>query len=243
MANTSPDKEAVRASLSKDTRNISAIWNEAIRKYNETAREDKKTANGVLITPNYKDAQAMKVFGNNEMQRFEKFRDDGKKMGKLKTLFMQNIDFIEAGSKQLLSAVSASFPPALAISTAMTFVLSGFRSVSADYDMVVNFFEDMNNFLQRVTIIAERVPRKDAYQNALMDVFASMLSLCGAARNYIVLGKFSRYRSFRNSLLTRSREMGNQFSFWRRYSAQRRSSANGHFFSSIAVRYRTRHLG
>jgi len=215
MTATIVDKNALRAELAKDSRSVSDIWNKAIEKYNETAREDRKTADGVLTvrvltTPNFRDTQAMKMFGNREATNFDKFRSDNKKIDKVRTLFMQNIDFIEAGSKQILGAVTASFPPALAISTAMTFVLSAFRSVSADYDVVVNFFEDMNNFLQRVTIIAERVPRKEAYRNALMDVFTSILSLCAAARQYIVQGRFSTYVSTNKPLLTRSREVGDK---------------------------------
>lgn len=133
MASTIPDKKAIKAEIEADPRNISAVWTEAITEYNTTANEDKKTADGVLTTrllslPNYKDTRAMKAFGEKEAQKFDKFRDSNGKIDKVRKLFMQNIDFIEAGSKQILGAVNTSFPPAVVISTAMTFVLSAFRT-------------------------------------------------------------------------------------------------------------------
>lgn len=66
------------------------------------------------------------------------------------------------------------------------------KQVSADYDVVTAFFEDMNAFLQRITILESRLPKYPAYRNCLMDVFTSVLSLCGFATKYIELGRFSR---------------------------------------------------
>lgn len=58
--------------------------------------------------------------------------------------------------------------------------------------MVVVFFEDMNSFLERVTILETRLPSSKAYQNCLMDVFTSFLTLTGYAHKYIELGRFSK---------------------------------------------------
>lgn len=191
MTTTALNKEAVKANLVADSRDISTVWNEAINLYDQNANDHKEGERVTLTRRTFKDAQAMKNFGIEEMQKFRSWRHKDEKTDKLRTLFMDNIDYIDAGSKQLLNAVSASFPPALAISTAMTFVLTGFKSQHADYDVVVNFFEDMNSFLQRVTIIEKRVPAKKAYQNALIDVFTAMLSLCAVARKYVMTGRFS----------------------------------------------------
>ena len=67
------------------------------------------------------------------------------------------------------------------------------KQVSADYDVVTSFFEDMNAFLQRITILESRLPRYKAYRNCLMDVFTSVLAMCGFATKYIELGRFSEY--------------------------------------------------
>jgi hypothetical protein len=66
------------------------------------------------------------------------------------------------------------------------------KQVSADYDVVIAFFEDMNSFLQRITIIETRMPKYPAYRNSLMDVFTSLLKMCGFATRYVELGRFSK---------------------------------------------------
>lgn len=51
----------------------------------------------------------------------------------------------------------------------------------------------MNSFLQRITILESRLPNYPAYRNCLMDVFTSLLEMCGFATKYIELGRFSKF--------------------------------------------------
>lgn len=185
MAASSIDKKAIKAELDADKRNIATLWNEAVRLYTVDTGND-------LVSPKFKDTKAMIDFGTSEMNAFHHYRHDGSKVDKLRSLFMKNISYVESGSSMLLNAASTSFPPAAAINTAMTYVLTACKAVSAQYDIVINFFEDLNNFLERVTIIEKRVPRQPAYQNTLMDVFASFLRMCGLAHKLILLGRFSK---------------------------------------------------
>jgi hypothetical protein len=67
------------------------------------------------------------------------------------------------------------------------------KQVSADYDVVTAFFEDMNAFLQRITILESRLPDYPAYRNCLMDVFTSVLEMCGFATKYIQLKRFKKW--------------------------------------------------
>lgn len=53
-------------------------------------------------------------------------------------------------------------------------------------------FEDMNAFLERITILKSRLPSDPAYRNCLMDVFTSFLAMCAFATKYIELGRFSK---------------------------------------------------
>ena len=57
----------------------------------------------------------------------------------------------------------------------------------------VVFFNDMNIFLKRITILETRLPKYKAYQNCLMEVFSSFLSLCGVAQKYIELKRFKKW--------------------------------------------------
>lgn len=45
----------------------------------------------------------------------------------------------------------------------------------------------MNAFLQRITILESRLPAYPAYRNCLMDVFTSILKMCGFATKYFHL--------------------------------------------------------
>lgn len=76
--------------------------------------------------------------------------------------------------------------------------------MSADYDVVVVFFDGMNSFLQRVVILETRLPPHKAYQNCLMDVFTSFLTLTGYAHKYIELGRFSKHPEGHLDFLTKS---------------------------------------
>lgn len=59
--------------------------------------------------------------------------------------------------------------------------------------MVTAFFEDLNAFLQRITILESRLPSYPAYRNCLMDVFTAVLAMCGFATKYIQLRRFSKW--------------------------------------------------
>lgn len=59
--------------------------------------------------------------------------------------------------------------------------------------MVTAFFEDMNSFLQRVSILEARLPAYRAYQACLMDVFTSLLTMCAFARKFIKLGRLKKW--------------------------------------------------
>ncbi|KAL6864636.1 hypothetical protein J3F83DRAFT_742527 [Trichoderma novae-zelandiae] len=185
MAANGGEEKAVPEDLENDTRNVADLWKQALQQY--------KGIVGFDLQPKFNNVQAMIEFGTNEMNSFHKFRHNSKKVDKLRSLFAANIDYIDKGAQQLISAAVPAFPPAAAIGTAITYLLSACRQVSADYDVVVVFFDDMNSFLERVVILETRLPSHKAYQNCLMDVFTSFLTLTGYAHKYIELGRFKKW--------------------------------------------------
>ncbi|KAM3425267.1 hypothetical protein BST61_g7215 [Cercospora zeina] len=158
-------------------------------------RSSKKTPEMWLtyLQPRFANVNEMISFGAKEMNGFHSFRHNQKKVDKLRSLFMANIGYIESGAQQLVAAATPAFPPAAAIGTALTYMLSACKQVSADYDVVNAFFEDMNAFLQRITILESRLPAYPAYRNCLMDVFTSILKMCGFATKYIELGRLKKW--------------------------------------------------
>ncbi|EEU37966.1 uncharacterized protein NECHADRAFT_84310 [Fusarium vanettenii 77-13-4] len=180
-------KKELEEQLKNDNRDVADLWKEALKSY--------KGVVGFDLQRKFDNVQGMLDFGTDQMNNFHKFRHDKGKVDRLRTLFASNLDLVEQGANQIISAASPAFPPAAAIGTALTYLLQACRSVSADYDIVIVFFDDMNSFLTRITILETRLPKYKAYQNCLMEVFTSILTMCGFAHKYIELGRFKKWIS------------------------------------------------
>ncbi|KAH7136344.1 hypothetical protein EDB81DRAFT_693393 [Dactylonectria macrodidyma] len=198
MASGADPSAGLPDDLKSDKRDVADLWKEALKSY--------KGIVGFDLEQKFENVDAMIAKGTQEMNNFHKFRHNDKKVDKLRTLFATNLDYLEKGAQQLISAATPAFPPAAAIGTAVTYMLTACRQVSADYDIVVVFFEDMNSFLQRIVILETRLPKYKAYQNCLMDVFTSFLTMCGFAHKYIELGRFKKWIS--NLLQGEDSELG-----------------------------------
>ncbi|KAF9768835.1 hypothetical protein IL306_013811 [Fusarium sp. DS 682] len=173
--------------LKNDDRDVADLWKEALKSYESIV--------GFGLQRKFDNVQSMLDFGTDQMNNFHKFRHDKGKVDKLRSLFSANLDLVEKGANQVIAAAAPAFPPAAAIGTALTYMLQACRSVSVDYDIVIVFFEDMNSFLGRITILEKRLPQQKAYQNCLMEVFTSLLTMCGFAHKYIELGRFKKWIS------------------------------------------------
>ncbi|VZI19869.1 unnamed protein product, partial [Fusarium fujikuroi] len=173
--------------LKNDDRDVADLWKEALKSYESIV--------GFGLQRKFDNVQSMLDYGTDQMNNFHKFRHDKGKVDRLRTLFSSNLDLVEQGANQIIAAAAPAFPPAAAIGTALTYMLQACRSVSADYDIVIVFFEDMNSFLGRITILEKRLPQDKAYQNCLMEVFTSLLTMCGFAHKYIELGRFKKWIS------------------------------------------------
>lgn len=116
MASNGEEKKIVPEDLESDNRDVADLWKQALKQY--------KGIVGFDLQPKFNNVQAMIDFGTNEMNSFHKFRHNSKKVDKLRSLFAANIDYIEKGAQQLISAAVPAFPPAAAIGTAITYLLS-----------------------------------------------------------------------------------------------------------------------
>ncbi|RGP81412.1 nacht and tpr domain-containing [Fusarium longipes] len=160
---TSDSKIQLPSDLEDETRDVADLWKDALKAY--------KGIVGFDLEKKFDNVQAMIDQGTKEMNNFHSFRHNDKKVDKLRSLFANNLDYIEKGAQQLISAATPAFPPAAAIGTAITFMLG------------------------RIVILETRLPGHKAYQNCLMDVFTSFLTTCGYAHKYIELGRFKKWIS------------------------------------------------
>lgn len=109
-------EDSLRVELENDCRDVNEIWATAMQRY--------KGIVGFELERKYNNVQDMVDAGTSDMANFHKWRHNQGKVDRLRTLFSENLDFLEQGTQQLLAAATASFPPAAAIGTALTYLLS-----------------------------------------------------------------------------------------------------------------------
>lgn len=100
-------------------RDVVDIWNDAIRQYQGIGGKDLKAG-----YDQFKSLNAMIDFGCKEMESFHGFRYDGTKVAKLRSLFKDGMWLIEGGMQQVVAAATPAFPPAAAVGTALTYMLT-----------------------------------------------------------------------------------------------------------------------
>jgi hypothetical protein len=127
-----------------------------------------------------------RILGDQEeqLQLFGVFRHDKGRVDKLRSLVSKNSQIIQSVASNIANAASSAFPPSTAILTAFNYVMTASKAVSDDYDMIVQFFDIVNSFLERVSMLEGRIPDMRPFQLHLMKVFKSLLVLCAIARRY-----------------------------------------------------------
>lgn len=66
------------------------------------------------------------------------------------------------------------------------------NSVSADYDKISGFFEDLDLYLHRLKILEKWVPPIPELEVALTEVLKSVLVLCGICAKYIKMKRIGK---------------------------------------------------
>lgn len=70
------------------------------------------------------------------------------------------------------------------------------NAVSADYDKIEGFFEDLNSYLHRLKIWELKVPPIPELKEIITEVFTSVLVLCGICAKYVKTKRIGNYHSY-----------------------------------------------
>lgn len=65
--------------------------------------------------------------------------------------------------------------------------------MSADYDKIAGFFEELDLYLNRLKILEKWVPPVPELEVALAQVLTSVLVLCGICAKYVKMKRFGNY--------------------------------------------------
>lgn len=112
------DKDRIRYQ-NDGAKDVADIWSDAIRQYQGIGGKDLKAGYN-----QFKSVETMIEFGCQEMENFHAFRYDDNKVSKLRGLFKDGMWLIEGGMQQVVTAATPAFPPAAAIGTALTYMLT-----------------------------------------------------------------------------------------------------------------------
>jgi hypothetical protein len=112
---------------------------------------------------------------------------------KMRRLIVENSTYILKGAELLANSASAAFPPSSAILTALTWVMKASGGVSKDYDQIQAFVEELNEFLQRLSMIEKTVPKSTGYRLHLMNVFVVIMKILGLATKATKEGRLKRF--------------------------------------------------
>ncbi|PGH15791.1 hypothetical protein AJ79_02171 [Helicocarpus griseus UAMH5409] len=167
------------------TSDVPFLWQQALEKYQES------TGKALQQLPRF--ARVEDILKDTELQEgtFNKFRHNGGMVDRLRSSIARNASFLES-LKFVVDAAALAFPPTAAISSAIFYVLQVTKHVSSDYDKVIDFFDSMKTFLERLSIIQGKLPSIPAYTSHVVRVFSAMLSLCGISATYIKKGRLKK---------------------------------------------------
>ena len=68
--------------------------------------------------------------------------------------------------------------------------------MSADYDKISGFFEDLSVYLNRLKILEHQVPLIPELKEVLTEVFTTVLVLCGICAKYVKMKRIGNYQFY-----------------------------------------------
>ncbi|PGH05438.1 hypothetical protein GX51_02962 [Blastomyces parvus] len=162
---------------------IDAIWKAAIDRYENV------TTTKITYLTSAKNVDDILNEIHDRESKFKSFRHDGSKTDRFRTLVSKSLRPVEQVSDILAQIGSKAFPPSTPIFTAVRYLISTANSVSADYDKVVAFFEDLDLYLHRLKILNNDVSHIPQLGAAIAEVLTSVLMLCGICTKYIKMNR------------------------------------------------------
>ncbi|KAJ3545081.1 hypothetical protein NM208_g2690 [Fusarium decemcellulare] len=167
---------------------LGTLWQEALIKYCEECGTDLRT-----LPISRLNLTHIKAEQEHQLVLFSEYRHDKGKLDKLRSLVASNSDIVVGVATHIANAGSAAFPPSAALLTAFNYVMNASRAVSEDYDMIVSFFDVMNSFLERISMLESRMPGEWQFRRFLVNVFSAMMTLSAIARKCRLKGRLSRW--------------------------------------------------
>ena len=167
---------------------IGTLWQEALIRYYEECGTDLRA-----VPPSRLNIDHIRAEQDHQLLLFGEYRHNKGKLDKLRSLISKNSEIVVGVATHIADAASAAFPPSAAILTAFNYVMNASKVVSEDYDMIISFFDVMNSFLERVSMLESRMPSEWQFRRFLINVFSAMMTLSAIARKCRQKGRLSKW--------------------------------------------------
>jgi hypothetical protein len=171
-----------------DDTDVGTLWQEALIKYHEECGTDLQA-----MPLSRRNLTHIKAEQDRQLLLFSEYRHDKGKLDRLRNLISTNSDIVLSVASHIATAASSAFPPSSALLTAFNYVMNASRAVSEDYDMIVSFFDIMNSFLERISLLESRKPSDRQFNRFLVNVFSAMMTLSAIARKCRMKGRLRKW--------------------------------------------------
>lgn len=84
-----------------------------------------------------------------------------------------------------------TFPPASSVYTVVSYLITTATTVTDDFDQVENFFDKMEEFMTRLSILNDDLPKEAVLQEHLVKILGASITLCGISSKYVEEQHFS----------------------------------------------------
>ncbi|KAJ5154427.1 uncharacterized protein N7500_009866 [Penicillium coprophilum] len=163
-----------------------AVWRTAVDRYKDITQVDL----GSIEAANTVEDVLSEIDIREE--EFKVSRHNGSKTDKFRSLVSRSLNSIEMVSQVVSQGVSGTFPPGMAIFTAVRYLIQTANSVSADFDKIAEFFRDVEFYLKRLKIMEGKVPLGPELEFVMAEVLKSVLVLCGICVKYTKKKRFAK---------------------------------------------------
>ncbi|KAL8790643.1 MAG: hypothetical protein Q9213_000491 [Squamulea squamosa] len=175
----------------KNINDIGSIWRTAIDRYEAVTGIKLDSLATVNSVEEILDAI------HEKDTNFKSFRHDGSKVDRFRSLVSKSLRPIEILSNITAEAASSVRRRFLCDKLIERIAHpSSANAVSADYEKISGFFEDLDMYLHRLKVLEERVPLLPELEMAITKIFTSVLVLCAISAKYVKMKRI--VKAFRN---------------------------------------------
>ncbi|KAF8540637.1 hypothetical protein BDD12DRAFT_880276 [Trichophaea hybrida] len=166
---------------------VAALWRRAISQYQEATGNDPCSFN-IKQAPSIEDVMNFTV---EKEGHFKKWRSDGvsRKTSKFREVLKATLRPIDKLGSFVGSCASMAFPPSSVIFGAISVMLQTANSVSADYDTLLAFFEELKSFLERLKVLNGHIRSSPEIEECLVEILGSILILIGLSSKEMKRGR------------------------------------------------------